>query len=572
MANLVNGLGGESGFGENSISRNDDGYSSAIDITSIFENGINLFDTTYDSVYVNTNGNITFDRGLYTYSPTEISAGSSPIIAPFWADVDTRSGTVTASNGSGSNVDYSLNAYREDLANDTLYYEYISVVSSVLNYDITTYNLSSLSSFEAQVKERTGWDDTSTSYSDDALDSVFNFLEEKQTEINTELGDSNYNSQGNSTGSNLVWYDIDETTQTLTVTWDDVGYYDYNMDKTNAFQLQLKNTGTDTFDMNFIYEDINWTTGDASDGSNGLGGVIARAGYSAGDDSHYYELPFSGNQAGMLDIENYQVSGQSEAGIWKLSILEGAVQGIGLEESDDTIAGTDSADILDGRSGNDILDGGEGNDVLNGGLGNDVFFTGVGNDTVYGGDGDDSVVYTNNLNAFDFSTLSDYFEVRNNNNTSVDSIYDVDTLTFADTSIAIEDINDLVSLEQSVTRLYNALLGRNPDNAGLNYWLGDINGAGNSVQGISTAFNDSEEYLARFGAQSNEEFINQLYNNILQRDADQAGYDYWLDEIAHSGDRSGMIVSFSEADEFIVAQAQVVENYLNSVDLSTYIA
>lgn len=38
MADLVNGLGGDKGFGENSVSRNDDGYSDAVDITSIFPN------------------------------------------------------------------------------------------------------------------------------------------------------------------------------------------------------------------------------------------------------------------------------------------------------------------------------------------------------------------------------------------------------------------------------------------------------------------------------------------------------------------------------------------------------
>ena len=50
------------------------------------------------------------------------------------------------------------------------------------------------------------------------------------------------------------------------------------------------------------YENINWTTGDASGGSNGLGGSPARAGYSAGDGVHYFELPQSGNQGEMLAL------------------------------------------------------------------------------------------------------------------------------------------------------------------------------------------------------------------------------------------------------------------------------
>lgn len=39
MVALINGLGGTASFGENTLYRNDDGCSSAIDMTSAFENG-----------------------------------------------------------------------------------------------------------------------------------------------------------------------------------------------------------------------------------------------------------------------------------------------------------------------------------------------------------------------------------------------------------------------------------------------------------------------------------------------------------------------------------------------------
>lgn len=579
MAALVNGLGGDSGFGENSVYRNDDGYSSAIDITSIFPDGINLFSNTYTSMYVNTNGNVTFNGGLYSYTPGTINAGTSPIIAPFWADVDTRSGVVTASTGNVVNVDYSLNAYRTVLADDTVYFNTLDVTSALSNHDITTYNLSSFSSFLGSATSLTGMSIDTLNAAN--LQTYYTFLVDAQTEITQQLGDSNYSTAGNSTGSNLVWYDLDPTTQTITVTWDDVGYYSYKMDKTNAFQLQLVNTGNGTFDMKFIYEDVNWTTGSASGGTNGLGGTVARAGYSAGDGVHYFEVPFSGNQEGMLNLENYRVSGESQAGTWKLSISDGNVQGIGLENSNDTLAGTDGSDYLDGRSGDDTLNGGvgddtlnggDGNDLLNGGVGNDVFFTGIGTDTVYGGDGTDRVVYTGNLNTFTFNNAGDHFSIVDNAQTSDDSLYEVEAVTFGDTTVSLNHIADLVNLEQSVTRLYNALLGRNPDNAGLNYWLSDIDFHNNSLQGASAGFAGSEEYLARFGAQTNEAFINQLYNNILARDADQAGYDYWLNEIAVSGDRSGMIVSFSNSGEYITTQTPTVNAYLDNVSLTGYVA
>ncbi|WP_294877829.1 DUF4214 domain-containing protein, partial [Sulfurimonas sp. RIFOXYB12_FULL_35_9] len=66
--------------------------------------------------------------------------------------------------------------------------------------------------------------------------------------------------------------------------------------------------------------------------------------------------------------------------------------------------------------------------------------------------------------------------------------------------------------------------------------------------------------------------INQLYNNILERNADQAGYDYWLDEIGSTGNRNNMIVSFSNSGEYITEQEVAINNYLSNVDLSTYIA
>jgi hypothetical protein len=54
-----------------------------------------FFGQTYDSVYVNNNGNVTFGRALRTFTPFGLDADTPPIIAPFLADVDTRrAGTV----------------------------------------------------------------------------------------------------------------------------------------------------------------------------------------------------------------------------------------------------------------------------------------------------------------------------------------------------------------------------------------------------------------------------------------------------------------------------------------------
>ena len=89
---LVNGLGGSAGFGENALVVGDDNSSSAINITSVFgSQGLNFFGHDYTSIYINNNGNITFAGPSSTFTPSQITAGANnPIIAAFWADVDTR--------------------------------------------------------------------------------------------------------------------------------------------------------------------------------------------------------------------------------------------------------------------------------------------------------------------------------------------------------------------------------------------------------------------------------------------------------------------------------------------------
>jgi hypothetical protein len=51
---------------------------------------INFYGATYTNVYVNNNGNVTFTNFLGSFTPTNLANLSNIIIAPFWADVDTR--------------------------------------------------------------------------------------------------------------------------------------------------------------------------------------------------------------------------------------------------------------------------------------------------------------------------------------------------------------------------------------------------------------------------------------------------------------------------------------------------
>lgn len=83
---LLDGFGGDFGFGQLAMLANDDGSSSRLDLPFT----LNFFGNSFDKFFVNNNGNITFTRALSAYTPNPFPVSNQPMIAPWWADVDTR--------------------------------------------------------------------------------------------------------------------------------------------------------------------------------------------------------------------------------------------------------------------------------------------------------------------------------------------------------------------------------------------------------------------------------------------------------------------------------------------------
>jgi hypothetical protein len=69
------------------MSPNDDGSSSLITLPFTFC----LYGDNYTTCYINNNGNVSFGSPYGTYSSTGFPVSGFPMVAPFWADVDTRS-------------------------------------------------------------------------------------------------------------------------------------------------------------------------------------------------------------------------------------------------------------------------------------------------------------------------------------------------------------------------------------------------------------------------------------------------------------------------------------------------
>ncbi len=74
------------GFKAQSVPRNDDGSGPYVSLPF----AINFFGRFRAGCWVNNNGNITFDRALSTFTPFGLDNTQTEIIAPFFADVDTR--------------------------------------------------------------------------------------------------------------------------------------------------------------------------------------------------------------------------------------------------------------------------------------------------------------------------------------------------------------------------------------------------------------------------------------------------------------------------------------------------
>lgn len=214
---LLNGLGGDAGFGELALPRNDDGSSNQLNLP--FQ--INFFGNTFNNFFVNNNGNLTFRSRLSTFTPNPFPLANQPIIAPYWADVDTRCATCGEVYVASPNSD------------------------------------------------------------------------------------------------------------TVVVTWNNVGYFSNRSDKTNSFQTVLRNrsdTGAGNFDIEFRYETLEWTTGNASGGVDGLGGTPAQAGFDAGDNTNFFTLPGS-RTADILNLQNTSNLPDPVPGLWSFAVRNGVLPG-----------------------------------------------------------------------------------------------------------------------------------------------------------------------------------------------------------------------------------------------------
>ncbi len=100
-----------------------------------------------------------------------------------------------------------------------------------------------------------------------------------------------------------------------------------------------------------------------------------------------------------------------------------------------------------------------------------------------------------------------------------------------------------------VTRCYEVALGRDADEGGYDYWKNQlING---EVCGSQAAFGFifSTEYANK--DTTNEQFVTDMYSMLFGRKPDEAGYNYWLEQLnGETATREQVFAGFANSEEF----------------------
>jgi hypothetical protein len=174
------------------------------------------------------------------------------------------------------------------------------------------------------------------------------------------------------------------------------------------------------------------------------------------------------------------IAASLDGGFWVALQLANDGQDVYVQIFDDappggTFAGGNGKDELHGTAGDDTLLGANGKDLLYGHLGNDI---------LDGGNGVDTAVYAGSRSEYIVTQTSTGYSVSGPEGT--DTLVDVERLQFGDT--ALEDA-------QFITHLYANVLGRAPDEGGMQYHLDEI-AHGHTRADMLTHFAESPENLA----------------------------------------------------------------------------
>ncbi len=99
-----------------------------------------------------------------------------------------------------------------------------------------------------------------------------------------------------------------------------------------------------------------------------------------------------------------------------------------------------------------------------------------------------------------------------------------------------------------VLRLYWSFFHRIPDQGGFEYWVGQ-RASGAKLDTIASSFASSPEFKNTYGSLGSNAFVTLVYQNVLGRAPDQAGLAHWVGKMGSGLSRGGVMTAFSESSE-----------------------
>ena len=241
-------------------------------------------------------------------------------------------------------------------------------------------------------------------------------------------------------------------------------------------------------------------------------------------------------------------------------------------EGDDTVDAGPGDDDVSGSDGNDTLFGGEGVDTLAGNAGDDRIEGGPGDDRIAGGTGSDTAIFSGLLGDYEIGTGLSDDRATVSGADGTDVLTEVEILQFDDRFHFFSDPDREGTLTigeaRTVAYLYEAGLDRDGaiDLPGLNFWI-DAREAGLSEEDVAFEFLASGEFETAFGDAldpadpaylSDGALVGRLYENVLEREGDEAGVAFWTDQLADGNiSRGELLLAFAESPENMAGSAYV---------------
>lgn len=120
------------------------------------------------------------------------------------------------------------------------------------------------------------------------------------------------------------------------------------------------------------------------------------------------------------------------------------------------------------------------------------------------------------------------------------------------------------SAVKPAVRMYQSALGRKPDTAGLDYWVGMFRSGSSNLADLAAGFLGTLEGQLIFAPTlSNLQFVERLYTHILGRTGDIGGIQFFVGQLnASQTSRAAMLANFSESSEAATRYSAGLYNFL----------